>query len=222
MASLLAARIPGAYRKVIISQRKAKAVALADEVGGVAADQWSAVRGCHVVFLAIPGSAMVQVLQEIAPHLDEGALAVNMATDVMTDDLAAQVPKVRLAAAKVIGHAREMALGSPGVIVLDHVSPADEDRLRPLLEGLGAVVGDREAKVMAAAAAVAEAMVKVEAELRKRLEEIGLDRSLVQAAIATTGPGVLRSLSQGDAGPFLQQVIARIRAGETAATIHSP
>lgn len=218
LGTLLATRIPGSCRKVIISQQKAKAVTLADEVGGIASDQLSALRGCQVVFLAVPSSAVAQVVQDAIPHLDEQALVVNTATDLMTDELAARFPKVRLAAAKLIGHAREIAMGSPGVVVLDHVEGEDEERLRMLLAGLGAVTRDRESKILEANAAVVEVMVRAEADLRSRLQAIGLKNELIQAAITTTGPGVLRSLTAGDAGPFVQGVIERLRTGETAAS----
>lgn len=214
LGSLLAHRIPANCRKVVISQQKARAIQLADEVGGLASDQYSAVRGCRVVFLAVPGTAIQQVVQEVAPHLDDGALVVNMAADIMTDGLAAANPKIRFAAAKIIGHAREMSLGSPGVIVLDHVSGDDEDVLRSLLEGLGHVTVDKESKVLDAHEAVVSVMVRAEAELRRLLEAVGLDRTLAQAAITTAGPGVLRSLSEGDVGPFVRSLLGRLQSGE--------
>lgn len=214
LGTLLANRIPANCRKVVISQQKARAVQLADEVGGIASDQVSAVRGCRVVFLAVPGTAIVPVIQEVGPHLEDGALLVNMSADVMTDQLADTFPKIKFAAAKVIGHAREMALGNPGVVVLDHVAGDEEEMLRSLLEGLGHVTVDKESKVMAAHAAVVSVMVRAEAELRHLLEEVGLDRTLAQAAITTAGPGVLRSVSEGDIGPFIRGVMERLRAGE--------
>jgi pyrroline-5-carboxylate reductase len=200
LGTLLADRIPATCRKVIISHHKADAVALADEVGGLASDQMSAVRGCPVIFLAVPGPVAAQVLPEFAPHLDDNALVVNMAADVMTDELADTFPQVRFAAVKVIGHAREMALGSPGVIVLDHVSDEDEALLRELVDGLGPVIRDDESKVVVANAAVAEVMGKAASELRDRLSALGLDAELINAAITTTGPGVLRSLVEAAPG----------------------
>ncbi|MFZ5825151.1 MAG: pyrroline-5-carboxylate reductase family protein [Bacillota bacterium] len=217
MGSILAHRIPGSARKVIIGRRKAEAVELADEVGGVASDQMSAVRGCRVVFLAVPGSAIQQVLPEIQPHLDPGALVVNMATNLMTGEIGVE-GNLRLVAAKVIGHTREMKLGSPGVVVLDRVEPAEEELLEPLLEGLGPVTRGDERKVMAANTAVVEVMVRAEAELRRRLEEAGLDAELVPVAIGSAAPGVLRAVARGELGPFAQEIVRKMGAGETAAS----
>lgn len=214
LGSLLASRIPGSYRKVIIGRRKQKAVALADEVGGIASDSVSAVRGCKVVLLAVPGPAIPAILPELAPHLDPGALLVNMATDLDTAELAEQFPRLRIVAAKVIGHAREMAHGAPGIIMLDRVSAEEEELLADMLGHLGRVVRDDEAKVRLANTAVAEEMVKAEQSLRARLQELGLDDELIRIAIKTTAPGVLRSLSDGDAGPFVQEIIRRVRSGE--------
>lgn len=214
LGGLLATRIPGGYRKVIISRRKAHAVSLADEVGGIASDQLSAVRGCHMVFLTVPGSAVPGLIAELTPHLEAGALLVNMATDIMTDELAATYPRLRFAAAKLLGHAQEIALGSPGVVVLDHVTGDDAERLRHALAGLGEVLHDQESKVLHAYAIVVDILTGAEGELRTRLGELGLDQGLVKAAITTTGPGVLRSLANGSAGPFASTVVERLRAGE--------
>ncbi|MGE5675318.1 MAG: pyrroline-5-carboxylate reductase family protein [Mycobacterium leprae] len=199
LGSLLASRMPGSTRKVIISADKAQAQLLADEVGGVAADSMSAVRGCRAVFLALAGQAVRPAVQEIAPHLSDAALVVNMCRDVTTIDLASEFPQLRFAAAKVIGHPREMSMGSPGVVVLDHVQPDDEELLHALLEGLGHTIHEREATVNEAMKAVADVMTRAEAELRKRLVEIGLGHELAQAAVATAGPGVLRALAEGSA-----------------------
>lgn len=211
MGSLLASRVPGSFRKVIISRRRQKAQALADEVGGIASDQLSAVRGCGVVLLALPGPSVGPLLADLQPHLDERALVVNMATDTDTEELAAACPNIQLAAAKVIGHAREMAHGSPGIVVLDRVNAEQEELLASILGGLGPVIQDDESKVRAANTAVAEEMVRAEQALRQRLEEVGLDSDLIRIAIKTTAPGIIRSLGDNDAGPFVQEVIRRVR-----------
>ncbi len=210
LGSLLASRIPGTYRKVIIARRKQNAAALADEVGGIASDQYSAVRGCKVVLLAVPGPAVATVLQELAPHLDKNALVVNMATDLDTGEIAAQFLHLRIAAAKLIGHAREMGHGSPGIVMIDRVGPEEEELLTDLLGSLGPVVRDQEHKVRSANTAVAEEMVMAEQRLRARLQELGLEDELIRIAIRTTAPGILRSLSSGDAGPFVKEIARRI------------
>lgn len=210
MGSLLAGRLPRNTRKVIISRRRQSAVTVADEVGGIASDQLSAVRGCEAVFLTLPGQEIIAVLQEMLPHLDEGAVVVNMATDLLTEDLVDLFPRLRLVAAKVVGHAREIAAGSPAVVVLDRVSAELAAEFQELLHDLGHVVVDDEAKVLAVNTAVAEEMVRAEQALRRRLAGLGLDDEVIGVAIRTTGPGILRALGAGDAGPFLQDVMRRL------------
>ncbi len=217
MGTLLASRIPRNTRKVIIAPRKERAQQVADEVGAVASDQLSAVRGCAMVFLAVPGSAVDQVVQEIAPHLEADALIVNLATDVMTAELAVTYPRLRFAGAKVLGHVREIQLGSSGVVVLDHVEGEDEQRLRALLEEIGPVTRDREEMVLAANTAIVEVLERARAELSDRLSQLGLDGELVRVVITAAGPGVLRALSEGDIGPFAQSVLARMHSGQTTA-----
>lgn len=211
LGSLLASRLPGHVRKVIISRRRQRAMALADEVGGIATDQISAVRGAAVVFLAVPESAISQVVPDLQPHLDRETVVVNMATDANTGELSEAYPQLRLVAAKVIGHAREMSLGSPGIVILDLVNDREEEILSNLLGGLGPVVRDDEEKVRQANTAVVEEVVRAAAALRQRLEALGLDAELIRIAIKTTAPGVFRSMGDGDAGPFVQDVIRRLR-----------
>lgn len=216
MGALLAARIPTNYRKVIISRQREVASTLADEVGGVAADHVSAVRGCSVVLLAVPGHAVPQVLRDASPHLAEGALVVNMAPDLVTADLAAEFPRLSVAAAKIIGHAAEMRHGTGGVVVLDHVEGEWEDRLRSMLDGLGTVLRGRESLALEANIAVAEAMLQAQTALLAQLQALGLERHTAQAAIAGSAPGVILSLALGEPGPFVQGVINKVRGGAPA------
>lgn len=212
MAALLTARIPGSYRKVIINRNRARAVALADEVGALASDQVAAVRGCDVIFLAVPAEAISGLIADLLPHMEEGALLVNMATDLMTAELQAAFPARRIVAAKMVGHARAMANGRPGAVVLDHVNDADAALLSDLLGGLGPVLRGNEEQVLAVNTTVAEEMVRAEASLRARLGEMGLAPALVDAAARTMAPGVFQAVTDGDAGPFLQGVLRRIRS----------
>ena len=221
LASILAHRIPSSARKVIIDRSKTAAVALADEVGGVASDLISAVRGCRVVFLAMPGAEMPQALSDVQPHLTGDALLVNMAADLMTDELAPE-GDLRISAAKVIGHVREMELGSPGVVVLDRVDAAEEELLVSLLEGMGPVIRGEERTVRAANTAIIEVLARAEEELHRRLTEVGLAPELVPVAIESAAPGVLRAVAKGELGPFAQEVIRNMGADETAASRVSP
>lgn len=194
MAALVAKRLPGTCRKVIIGTRKSQAAALADEVGGVASDQISAVRGCRVVFLALPGTGLAQAIQDAEVHLEPGAIMANLAIEISTRELQSQFPRLRIVAAKVIGHASELQQGAPAVVVLDHVNDSEEALLSGLLEGLGTVMRGDESKVLATHEAVTEVIGEAGAALRRRLSDLGLSREVISAAIHTLGPGVLRSL----------------------------
>lgn len=192
LGALLAARIPTIHRKVIISERKAEAVAVADEVGGVASDQPSAVRGCQVVFLTVPAEDALRLTQEMAPHLEEDALVVNAAVEVITGELAQAFPDIHFAAAKVVGSLREMLQGSAGAVILDHVDHQSEQMLRNLLEGLGSITLEEESKALIIRETLAAVMARAESELRDRLEQAGISRDLVQAAILSAPPGMFR------------------------------
>jgi pyrroline-5-carboxylate reductase len=213
MGSLLAFRIPGGYRKVIISRERGGAAQVADEVGGLASDQISAVRGCQVIFLAVPGAAVLPLLREMTPHVAENALVVNMAPDLFTGDLAAEHAAVRFAAAKVLGHADELAAGARGLVVLDHVDEEAEDRLRQLLEPVGPVMRGSETLVQEAGAAIMDVMTEARRNLLDRLSVLGLDGPLAQVVLAGAAPGVLRSMAQLEAGTPAEGAIDRSKTG---------
>lgn len=217
MASILAHRIPGSVRKVIIGRRKAEAMPLADEVGGVASEQMSAVRGCRVIFLALPGAAIPQVLTAIQPHLSQDALVVNTASDLVTSEVATD-QGIRLVAAKVLGHPRELQLGSQGVVVLDLVELAEANLLEALLAPIGPVIQGNERQVTTAAAAIDEVLTRAEEELRRRLTELGLTADLVPVVIASTAPGVLRAMAGGEQEPDRREAMRKMGAGESAAS----
>jgi len=217
MGALLAERIPRSYRKVVISRRKAEAVAVADEVGGIASNQYSAVRGCGVIFLAVPDDQVLPVLGELAPHVDPRALLVNTALTVMTEELAGAYPNLRFAAVKVVGDPAEMALRGTGAVLLDHVTEEEEARLRQLVAGLGPVARGSEEAALAAVSAIAEEMTRALAGLKERLGALGLSDGLSAVAVASAGPGVLRSLAMGQPNPFTQGVLDRLRNREASA-----
>ncbi|HLN60915.1 MAG TPA: NAD(P)-binding domain-containing protein [Symbiobacteriaceae bacterium] len=194
LGSLLAHRIPGSYRKVIISRERAEAGHLADEVGGIAADQPSAVRGCQLVFLTATDGTAVQWVREVQPHLGEGTLVVNMVPDLATADLADEFASVHFAAAKLIGHPRELNLGTPGVVVLDLVDGETAERLTAMLSGLGTVSRGDEQMVAAVQHAIADTMAEVRSRLTDRLQKAGLSPALAESAIASVAPGVLWSV----------------------------
>jgi pyrroline-5-carboxylate reductase len=190
IGALLASHLP-ADRKVIIGPNKEAAVHLADEVGVVASDQASAVRGAQMVFLT--GHVLGPFLQELIPHLDEGALLVNMVPDVMTEQLMKTYPDTRFVAAKVIGDPDEMALQPHLVVAMDYVTTAEAAELTPLLAGLGSVRQLSEERVQAANQVVVESMVEAKAALGARLASMGLDDATLQATILT-GPSILRRM----------------------------
>lgn len=210
LAALLAARIPATCRKLIIGRRRGEAAPLADEVGGIAADSASAVRGCRVVFLTVPGPEVTGAIQALEPHLGEESLLVNMAQGQESTVLQEAFPELRIVGAKLIGHPLEVEAGTPGAILTDAAGPGDQELLQALLSGLGPVIPASEAAVREVQTAVAEAVVRAEQELRTRLA--GHHPEAVRAAVLTLAPGVMRSLYNEETGAYLWNLVRSARA----------
>lgn len=222
LATLLATRLPKNCRKVVIGARKSQATSLADEVGGIAADHLGAVRGCPVVLIAIPGEAAMQAIEAIAAHLDSDALLVNMASELPTNEVIAAVAHRRICAAKLIGQAREISLGSPGLVVLDYVEDREEELLRSLLGGLGYIIRADESLVGVVTEIVARSVVRVDLTLRQQLREIGLKGAALDSVVSTLAPGMLHSLSDTTAAPFFKEAIRRANVPQTGVSQSLP
>lgn len=192
LGTLLAQRLPAGCRKVIIARRREQAQALADEVGGVASDSLAAVRGAQAVLLAVPGEAVSGVLSGLAPHLDEGALVVNMAPDLLSSEVAARFPRLQVIGAKLIGHAGDMLQGAEGAVVLEGADSEAQQYLEELFRHLGVVLVGREAEVQRTMAVLEEEMGRAATAARHRLEELGLAPALVRVALRSVAPGLLR------------------------------
>jgi pyrroline-5-carboxylate reductase len=222
LATLLATRLPTNCRKVVIGSRKSQAASLADEVGGIASDHFGAVRGCPVVFIAIPGEPAMQAFEEIVEHLDSDALLVNMVSELPTGEVIAALDHRRICAAKLIGQAREISLGSPGLVVLDYVEEHEEELLRSLLSGLGCIIRADESLVGSVTEIVARSVVQVDLALRQQLSEIGLERIAHDSVITTLAPGMLRSLSDPTAAPFFKEAIRKANAPQAGVSQSLP
>lgn len=212
LGRLLARRLPGGTCRAIYTRRPEAAGDLATAVGAAAGAEPAVVRGCDVVLLALPPDAVAAALEAFRPHLAPGTLVVNMATQLETEPLRRRFPEWRVAAAKLVGHAREIEAGEIGAVVVDHAAPSEFALIRRLLGGLGPVLAGDEKLVLQVNTAVAEELLKALRGLERRLASLGVPEAVAAAALQGSAPGVLRSLAKNDLGPFLRSVVEREEA----------
>lgn len=193
LAALLARSLPRVCRKWIVSPLRARAQALADEVGAVSSDSPAAVRGAAVLLLTTEGENVREVIEALEPHLASGALLINCVLDVETEELKRRFPHLRIGAAHLMGSPLEVGAGSPSVLVLDYLDEEDARQVAELLSSVGTVESGEESKVRAAFAAARDVAGRLEAELRDRLAVLGWEGAALDAAVRNLVPGLLRS-----------------------------
>lgn len=193
LAALLARSLPRICRKWIVSPLRARAQALADEVGAVSSDSPAAVRGATVILLAMAGDSLGEVIQTIEPHLAPGALLVNCLLGVETEVLQNGFPDLRIGAAHLVGSPLETKAGAQAALVIDHLSDDDARMVGELLASIGTVAQGEESKVRAAFEAVGEAVGQLESQLRTRLSQLGWEGAALDAAVRNLAPGLLRA-----------------------------
>jgi 2-hydroxy-3-oxopropionate reductase len=128
------------HRVTVFNRTPTKAQALSSDGATVATDAAGAVRGAEVVFTMVPDTPDVeQVVGQIAPGLNSGAVVIDMSTIAPAG---AKRVAERLAQRKVEFLDAPVSGGEPGAIegtltIMVGGSRAAFDRVRPLLDHLG-------------------------------------------------------------------------------------
>jgi pyrroline-5-carboxylate reductase len=168
-------------------------------------------RGCHVVLLAVPATEVAAALQWIAPFLVPGVVAVNVATDLPTSEIA--TPEgVRVVGCKVIGQSGQIERGRPAALVVDGASPTERALLARLLRPVGVVIDAPEHLVMRVNELVARRVIDAQQSLARELEALALPPVAREAALGNLALGVWDAVASGNTGPFLSRLVAE--AGE--------
>lgn len=163
------------------------------------------------VLLAVPGHSVVEVLTSLAPTVSADSLVLNLATQMDTAALRRRWPDLRLAGAKVVGEASELEHGARGVVIVDGAGDEDLTLVAHLLRRMANVERENEATVLAVNMVVAEVMVTALDTVRARLAASSAPPQVVDAALRTLAPGVVRALATETAGRFLHSVADRVR-----------
>jgi hypothetical protein len=166
----------------------------------------------EIIILAVPDAEVLGCVRELNA-LKAPLVVVNIATNITQSSLeeTAEQP-LECIGVKIIGQARQMALGERPFIVVDDRKSHLLPRITELFTGIGNVASgnsDQVAKINnLAAKAVLEACVSMEQMLIKQ----GITNpEIIKSAISQVGAGTMKAYAEGDLGPFARDIVAAIQ-----------
>lgn len=165
-----------------------------------------------VIAVAVPAPALADVLDQIADCAKPGAIVLNFATAAgIAPAVRQRRPDVVWSEAKLVGSAVGMAHGLPCAIVLSEQDPTLLRRVRDSLPGLAdrVVLGNAN-QVPAINRAATTAALRAVIDLERQLRQMGVDQTLIDAALGGTVPGVALSYQQGTLGGFARQIVREL------------
>lgn len=210
MGRALAGRIGPGHQVVLVSRHPTRFTTPDGRVLAAGRDP-AAARACAVVLLAVPAPEVERALGWIAPVLPDGVLIANLATELLTRDLA--WPGLRLVGCKIVGQSGEIARGVPAALIVTGAREAERALLTEVLRRVGVVIDAPEELVAGVNELVARHMVAAYLTLVQALDQLELPESASHAAVNNLAPGTWRAVVSGNTGPFLRKIMQEAAVG---------
>ncbi|HEX9060585.1 MAG TPA: NAD(P)-binding domain-containing protein [Clostridia bacterium] len=180
------------------------------DFGQIACKSFDDLLDCEVIFLAVPGSAVIPLLNDYI-NKTENALWINISTLLNQEHLKNSFPEARnILSIKIIGQAGSMTNGMMPVIIVDPVYGDVVTReILDILGEVGEVVFDYEKKYLDVNMYAAEAAMVTAATLAEKLFAMNIDKKAIHAAIKGVFTGTAAQFPYGDQDYFHKLVFVR-------------
>jgi len=216
MGSVLAERLPGSTKKIIIDKNFAKARLLADKVAGIPSDSLESASAADLIAVVLPAPAVNETLARLLNIARKGAVVLNMATTARIDrSLPATRKDVFVVDAKIIGHAMSISRGEPAIIV---VKCDDDNRfglISSQMTGFHRVVqGDADLVEIINKTGSTEGL-KAAVAVRKKLSQLDIPDEWIDVAIRTVCAGTMKSFTENDLGHFALELVKKLEKEKT-------
>lgn len=167
---------------------------------------------CEVIFLAVPGDAVIPLLNRCIDKAPN-TLWVNISTLLNREHLKIAFPEARnIISIKIIGQADSMAGGMMPVIIVDPLYKDIAGReIVDILGEVGEVVFDDEKKYLDVNLYAAEAAMLTAASLADKLLAMGIDKRAICAAIKSVFTGTAAQFPYQAQDYFHKLVLERHR-----------
>jgi len=210
MGGLIADKISPFYDLILIDKDARRCGLLAKQLEATATTEYSLLSQADCIILALPAAIIPEAIKEISPFLQREQLLINISTDTEMSVFKPVKGLCKLASAKIIGHALQMAGGELPMIIVDAEDEHDRRRTAEIFGKIGTVGFGKEKVVMEINHIASEEGIKAAYNIKKRLKELNIPDEYLSFAIRNVACGTMNAFALGDAGPFAQKIIKQI------------
>lgn len=208
MGSFFASQLPLGTDLLVHSRRPDAARRLADRVEGQACETIRDLTPAGLIAVAVPAPAVDEVVTRLIDVIHDGTIVLNMATAVrIPESLRRRRPEVHLIETKVVGHAGSLAMGVPGLVVVECPDTSILELIRSHLPGYGRVVAGDPDLVEKTNRISSREAARTAVAMRRLLTEAGIPVDWHDPAIGNVCSGTLRAIIEGDVGHFLRSTL---------------
>lgn len=207
MGSVVAKQLPESTAKIVINRSLERAQALAAQVQGQGSSSLEAVREADLIAVVLPAPEVNKTVEQLAPLAKPGAVIINMATTgTVEESVRAKNSHVWIIDAKIIGHAKSMEKGEPGLVVVKTDDAATFARIKSQLPGfLDVVQGDADLVPKINTIGSGEG-IKAAVAARKQMQALSIPEEWINVCIRTACAGTMKSYTENDLGHFAREL----------------
>lgn len=213
MGSVIARRLPPDTKKIIIDTVPAKALELAEAVGGFWSVSPEQARDADLIALVVPAAAVREILEKLQVLVKKGAVILNMATTVSIDPAtAAKRPEIFMVDAKIVGHAASMSRGEPGIVVVKSENTEVLSLIKQQMMGFADVVQGDADLVQAVNTIGSSEGIKAAVAVRKQLRAMGIPDAWIDVVIRSVCAGTMKAFTENDLGGFALELAKKLES----------
>ncbi len=215
LGAAVARRLPADTRIIISDTETEKGRRLAEAVNGTFVPDLAGMGQADLIILALPTPVIKGTVETLLGLAKKGAIILNMATSAQLEpELKQRNPAITVMDAKLIGSARSIENGEPGLVVIDCSNPEQGSRVQQLLRGLCQVeYGDADLVGKISRICSIEA-IKAAVAVRKQLRALHVPEEWINIAITSACAGTMQAYVNNDIGPFSQQIARELELAD--------
>jgi hypothetical protein len=215
MGSVVAGQLPGDTQKIIIDVDLDKARLLAEKVEGVPSDNLDAAGDADLIAVVLPTPAVNETVAALLKVAKKGAIILNMATSARIDPaLIKRTTEIAIVDAKIIGHAKSISLGEPGIIVVRYDDAEKFQFIKKQLPGFYKVIQGESDLVAEINKLASTEGIKAAVALRKQLSKMDVPDDWpdewIDVAIRPVCAGTMKSFTENDLGHFALELVKKL------------
>jgi hypothetical protein len=213
MGSVVTRQLPPNTKKIIIDTDLAKASELAKAVGGSSASELEYAKDADLIAVVLPTPAINETVEKLQALVKKGAVIINMATTAKIDPvILVKNPDIFIVDTKIIGHARSISKGEPGIVVAKTENDEVLAVIKSQLIGFTDVVrGDADLVPIINTIGSTEG-IKTALAIRKKLRAMDIPDEWINVVIRTVCAGTMKSFTENDLGHFALELLKKLES----------